>query len=63
MDHLLLSSTYAIFHNIFKNLVFQRCQKALLWSKGLVNVVPYKLQEEMQLLTQVKISEFLRVKL
>ena len=23
------------FHNIFKNLVFQRRQKALLWSKGL----------------------------
>ena len=25
----------AIFHNIFKYIVFQRRQKALLWSKGL----------------------------
>ena len=25
-----------IFHNIFKYLVFQRRQKALLWSKGLL---------------------------
>ena len=32
MEHLLLSS---IFHNIFKYVVFQRCQKALLWSEGL----------------------------
>ena len=40
-----------IFHNIFKNLVFQRCQKVLLLSKGLSNVVPQKLQEEMQWLT------------
>ena len=23
------------FHNIFKNVVFQRCQRALLWSKRL----------------------------
>ena len=26
----------SIFHNIFKYIVFQRCQKALLWSKGLI---------------------------
>ena len=25
----------SIFHNIFKYMIFQRCQKALLWSKGL----------------------------
>ena len=26
---------WSIFHNIFKYMIFQRCQKALLWSKGL----------------------------
>ena len=25
------------FHDIFKYIVFQRCQKALLWNKGLIN--------------------------
>ena len=28
-------SKYSIFHNIFKYMIFQRRQKALLWSKGL----------------------------
>ena len=33
-EHLLWSKC-SIFHNIFKYVVFQRRQKALLWSKGL----------------------------
>ena len=35
MVHLLQRSKRSIFHDIFKNVVFQRRQKALLWSKGL----------------------------
>ena len=35
MEHLLQKSKCSIFHNIFKYMIFQRCQKALLWSKGL----------------------------
>ena len=33
MEHLLLN----IFHDIFKYMIFQRCQKALLWSKRSIN--------------------------
>ena len=36
MEHLLPKSKCSIFHKIFKYMVFQRRQKALLWSKGLV---------------------------
>ena len=35
MEHLLIRSKSSIFHNIFKSLTFQRCRKALVWSKGL----------------------------
>ena len=35
MEHLLQKSKCFIFHNIFKYMIFQRRQKALLWSKGL----------------------------
>ena len=36
MEHLLqIWSKYSILHNIFKYMIFQRRQKALLWSKGL----------------------------
>ena len=35
MEHLLLRSKCSIFHNIFKNLTFQRRPKVLVWSKGL----------------------------
>ena len=37
MEHLLQKSNYmySIFHNIFKYMMCQRRQKALLWSKGL----------------------------
>ena len=31
----LQKSKCSIFHNIFKYMIFQRCEKALLWSKGL----------------------------
>ena len=36
MERLLQKSKYSIFHNIFKYMIFQRRQKALLWSKGLI---------------------------
>ena len=29
------NGAFAIFHNIFKDMIFQRCQKGLLWNKGL----------------------------
>ena len=35
MEQLLQKSKCSIFHNIFKYMIFQRRQKALLWSKGL----------------------------
>ena len=35
MEHLLQKSKCSIFHNIFKYMIFQRRQKALLWGKGL----------------------------
>ena len=35
IEHLLQMSKCSIFHNIFKYMIFQRRQKALLWSKGL----------------------------
>ena len=37
MEHLLQKSKCSIFHNIFKY-IFQRHQKALLWSKGLTKL-------------------------
>ena len=41
MEHLLQKSKCFIFHNIFKYMIFQRCQKALLWGKfaGIVEVL------------------------
>ena len=36
MEHLFQKSKCSISHYIFKY-IFQRCQKALLWSKGLKN--------------------------
>ena len=35
MEHLLQMSKSSIFHSIFKYMIFQRRQKALLWSNGL----------------------------
>ena len=35
MEYLLQMSKCSIFYNIFKYMIFQRRQKALLWSKGL----------------------------
>ena len=35
MKHLLQKSKCSLFHNIFKYMIFQRRQKALLWSNGL----------------------------
>ena len=35
MEHLLPKSKFSIFLNIFKYVIFQRRQKALLWSEGL----------------------------
>ena len=31
-----------IFHNIFKYMIFQRRQEALLWSKGLIKCAKFK---------------------
>ena len=39
MEHLLHWSKCSIFHNIFKNMIFQRHQKELLWSKGLSQLI------------------------
>ena len=36
MEHLLQKSKCSIYHNIFKYMIFQRRQKVLLWSKGLI---------------------------
>ena len=36
MEHLFQKSKCSIFHNIFKYMIFQRLQKALIWSKGLI---------------------------
>ena len=35
MEHFLQKSKCSIFHNIFKYMIFQRRQMALLWSKGI----------------------------
>ena len=40
MEHLLQKSKCSMFHNIFKYVIFQRCQKALLWSKGITLCLP-----------------------
>ena len=41
MEHLLKKSKCSIFHNfiIFNYMIFQRRQKALLWSKGFVKIL------------------------
>ena len=44
MEHLLQKSKCSIFHNIFKYMIFQRRQKALLWSKGLNGISDVKVQ-------------------
>ena len=41
MEHLLLKSKCSIFHNIFKYLIFQRHQKALLWNKELTYCINF----------------------
>ena len=46
----------SIFHNIFIFKIFQRCQKALLWSKGL------KIQGNQEI-AKVQIKNYERVKL
>ena len=38
MEHLLQKSKCSISNDIFKYMIFQRHQKALLWSKGLNNL-------------------------
>ena len=38
MEHLLQKSKCSIFHNILKYMIFQRHQKALLWSKVLLSI-------------------------
>ena len=39
IEHLLIKSKFPIFHNIFKNMIFQRCQSAFFkWSKWLNGV-------------------------
>ena len=38
MEHLLFWSKCSIFHNTFKYMIFQKRQKALLWSKGFKQV-------------------------
>ena len=42
MEHLLQKSKCSIFDNIFKYMIFQRHQKAVLWSKGLNKNVGYQ---------------------
>ena len=37
MEHLLQKSKCSIFHNIFKYMIFQSSQNALLWGKGLID--------------------------
>ena len=37
MEHLLFGSKCSLFLNIFKYMIFQRCQGALLWSKRLTD--------------------------
>ena len=39
IEHLLQKNKCSIFHNIFKYSIFQRRQKAFMWSKGLTTIV------------------------
>ena len=39
MEHLLQKSKCSIFHNSFKYIIFQRRQKALLWSNSLITLI------------------------
>ena len=48
MEHLLFWSKCSIFHNIFKYMIFQKLQKALIWSKGLKEsktCIPYCIKQ------------------
>ena len=45
MEHLLQKSKYSIFHNIFKNMIFQSRQKASSWSKGFNTQFTFKYME------------------
>ena len=53
MKELLQRSKCSIFHNIVKYMIFQRRQKALLWSKGLINRFPILWRSELLLTTIV----------
>ena len=44
MEHLLQKSKCSIFYNIFKYMIFQRCQKVLLWSEVLNKINSEKLE-------------------
>ena len=46
MEHLLEMSKCTIFHNIFKYMIFQRPQNAILWSKWLINFYLFILDDE-----------------
>ena len=48
MEHLLQKSKCSIFHNIFKYMIFQRCQNAWLWSKGLMDTLTDSLDPVLQ---------------
>ena len=45
MEHLLQESKCSIFHNIIKYMIFQRHQKALMWSKGLSRIEYSRLKD------------------
>ena len=62
MEHLLQKSKRSIFHNIFKYMIFQRRQKALLWSKGLTTAESGELVHPMDMcISQFRILGLLLV--
>ena len=56
MEHLLQKSICSIFQNIYKYVIFQRCQKVLMLSKGLSTV--YSTQYQYIIITHLNFQYF-----
>ena len=49
------------FHNIFKDMIFQRRQKALLWSKGLMRIalsLNFNIDASLDVIKNLGLDEF-----
>ena len=60
MEHLFQKSQCSICHNIYKYMIFQRRQKALLWSNGFnAYISVYNITDKGQIKSRLKVLQYL----